>query len=127
MIETIKFDLSDYLIAEIAVVDQSGAIVHCNRKWEETAKTGMLFLKPAGWNYIEECEAAIVHIVHGESRHLAVLLGDQRRWILTLERAGRLEPPHLSEVLFDEVENAIGFVAPGSSDDGLALLDRIMK
>ncbi len=59
MIENVEFDLSDYLVAEIAVVDQSGAIVHCNRKWEETAKTGMLFPKLAGWNYIEECEAAI--------------------------------------------------------------------
>jgi hypothetical protein len=59
VIENVKFDLSDYLVAEIAVVDQSGAIVHCNRKWEETAKTGMLFPKLAGWNYIEECEAAI--------------------------------------------------------------------
>ena len=59
MIENVEFDLSEYLVAEIAVVDQSGAIVHCNRKWEETAKTGMLFPKLAGWNYIEECEAAI--------------------------------------------------------------------
>jgi diguanylate cyclase (GGDEF)-like protein len=59
VIENVEFDLSDYLVAEIAVVDQSGAIVHCNRKWEETAKTGMLFPKLAGWNYIEECEAAI--------------------------------------------------------------------
>jgi diguanylate cyclase (GGDEF)-like protein len=59
VIENVKHDLSDYLVAEIAVVDQSGAIVHCNRKWEETAKTGMLFPKLTGWNYIEECEAAI--------------------------------------------------------------------
>ena len=53
-----KLDLSDFLLAEIAVVDPAGAIVHCNRKWEETAKTGMLSSKPPGWNYIAECEAA---------------------------------------------------------------------
>ena len=59
MIANITLDLFDYLVTEIAVVDQIGAIVHCNRKWEETAKVGMLFPKPAGWNYIEECEAAV--------------------------------------------------------------------
>ena len=59
MFQNIKLDLSDHLIAEIAVVDQSGAIVHCNRKWNETAKIGALGFKPTGWNYNEECAAAI--------------------------------------------------------------------
>ena len=59
MFKNIKLDLSDHLIAEIAVVDQSGAIVHCNRKWNETAKIGVLGFKPKGWNYDEECVAAI--------------------------------------------------------------------
>ena len=53
MFQNIKLDLSDHFIAEIAVVDQSGAIVHCNRKWNETAKIGALGFKPTGWN-IEE-------------------------------------------------------------------------
>jgi diguanylate cyclase (GGDEF)-like protein len=55
----IKLDLADYVSAEIVVVDQSGAVVHCNRKWEETAKSGGLLLKQPRWNYIAECEAAI--------------------------------------------------------------------
>ena len=59
MFKNVRFDLSDYLVAEIAVVDQSGWIVHCNRKWDETATIGMLALKPTGWNYDEECVAAI--------------------------------------------------------------------
>ena len=52
-----RLNLSDFLVAEIAVVDDAGAIVHCNRKWIETAKTGGL--SPKQWNYIAECEAAI--------------------------------------------------------------------
>ena len=59
MFKNVRFDLSDYLVAEIAVVDQSGWIVHCNRKWDETATIGMLAFKPMGWNYDEECVAAI--------------------------------------------------------------------
>ena len=59
MFKNIKLDLSDHLIAEIAVVDRGGAIVHCNRKWNETAKIGVLGFKPKGWNYVEECVAAI--------------------------------------------------------------------
>jgi diguanylate cyclase (GGDEF)-like protein len=59
VISNMKLDLSDFLVAEIAVVDPTGAIVHCNRKWEETARIGMLSPKPAGWNYIAECVAAI--------------------------------------------------------------------
>ena len=54
-----KFDLSDFLLAEIAVVDPDGMIAHCNRKWEETARIGALSPKQPGWNYIAECEAAI--------------------------------------------------------------------
>ncbi len=54
-----KLDLSDFLLAEIAVVDPDGMIAHCNRKWEETARIGALSPKQPGWNYIAECEAAI--------------------------------------------------------------------
>ncbi len=54
-----KLDLSDFLLAEIAVVDPDGMIAHCNRKWEETAMIGALSPKQPGWNYIAECEAAI--------------------------------------------------------------------
>jgi diguanylate cyclase (GGDEF)-like protein len=54
-----KPDLSDFLVAEIAVVDPTGAIVHCNRKWKETARVGLLAAKQSGWNYIAECRAAI--------------------------------------------------------------------
>jgi diguanylate cyclase (GGDEF)-like protein len=53
------FDLSDYVIAEIAVVNESGMIVQTNRRWNETAKAGGLLVKRAHANYIEECEAAI--------------------------------------------------------------------
>ena len=59
MIQNEKLDLSDFLDAEIAVVDPTGTIAHCNRKWQETARIGMLAAKRAGWNYIAECEAAI--------------------------------------------------------------------
>ena len=52
-------DLSDYLLAEIAVVNTTGAIVRTNRKWEQTAEIGKLARRPEGWNYITECEAAI--------------------------------------------------------------------
>jgi diguanylate cyclase with GGDEF domain len=52
-------DLSDYLLAEIAVVDPSGAIARTNRKWKQTAKIGRLAQKQASWNYFLECEAAI--------------------------------------------------------------------
>ena len=38
-------DLSDYLLAEIAVVDVTGAIVRTNRKWEQPAKIGKLARK----------------------------------------------------------------------------------
>jgi diguanylate cyclase (GGDEF)-like protein len=55
----IQFDLSDYVIAEIAVVNESGMIMQTNRRWNETAKAGGLLVKRAHGNYIEECEAAI--------------------------------------------------------------------
>jgi diguanylate cyclase (GGDEF)-like protein len=54
-----ELDLADYVVAEIAVVDRAGAVVHCNRKWKETARTGGLLPRESGWNYIAECEAAI--------------------------------------------------------------------
>ena len=59
MIEKLELDLADCIAAEIAVVDRAGAILCCNRKWEETAKTGGLSPKQSGWNYIAECDAAI--------------------------------------------------------------------
>jgi diguanylate cyclase (GGDEF)-like protein len=52
-------DLSDHLLAEIAVVDPTGSIVRTNRKWKQTAKIGELSQKEPTWNYITECEAAI--------------------------------------------------------------------
>jgi diguanylate cyclase (GGDEF)-like protein len=57
--QNLNFDLSDFLPAEIAVVHPTGAIVHCNRKWEDTARIGLLLPKQSGWNYIAECQAAI--------------------------------------------------------------------
>jgi len=59
VIRNMKLDLSEFLLAEIAVVDPDGMIAHCNRKWEETARIGALSPKQPGWNYIAECEAAI--------------------------------------------------------------------
>lgn len=59
MLRTAGIDLSDFLAAEIAVVDAAGAIVHCNRQWDQTAKAGGLARRPSGWNYIAECEAAV--------------------------------------------------------------------
>ena len=51
-------DLTDFLDAEISVVDSAGAIVHRNQKWEKTARVGRI-LPQANLNYIAECEAAI--------------------------------------------------------------------
>jgi diguanylate cyclase (GGDEF)-like protein len=59
VIQKPELDLADYIVAEIAIVDGAGAVVHCNRKWGQTAKTGGLLSKRPGWNYIAECEAAI--------------------------------------------------------------------
>jgi hypothetical protein len=59
VLENAKLELLDHLVAEIAVVDQIGAIVHCNRKWNEAAIIGLLPAKLTGWNYIKECEAAV--------------------------------------------------------------------
>jgi diguanylate cyclase (GGDEF)-like protein len=58
VIEKLNVELSDSIAAEIAVVDGAGTIVHSNRRWHETAKIGGLSARPAGWNYIAECEAA---------------------------------------------------------------------
>ncbi len=59
LIQNLHLDLSDFVDAEIAVVDPIGAIVHCNRKWNETARIGRLLPNPPSGNYIAECEAAI--------------------------------------------------------------------
>jgi diguanylate cyclase (GGDEF)-like protein len=67
-----NLDLSDLLPAEIAVVDPMGVIVRWNRKWEETAMTGLLLPRHTGWNYIAECKAAITR---GCGDAVAVLSG----------------------------------------------------
>jgi diguanylate cyclase (GGDEF)-like protein len=77
-----RLDLSDLINAEIAVVDAIGAIVRCNKKWDETARIGQLFTKPPSWNYIAECEAAIER---GCSEAIRILGG--LRAVLTSERA----------------------------------------
>ncbi|MEA3027201.1 MAG: hypothetical protein QOF91_2486 [Alphaproteobacteria bacterium] len=59
VIHQTNLDLADFLVAEIAVVDATGAIVHRNRKWQETAIVGSLLPKQSGWNYFAECEAAV--------------------------------------------------------------------
>jgi len=59
MILNVNLDLSDFLDAEIAVVDRAGTIVHFNRKWAETARIGLLSPKKSNWNYIAECEAGV--------------------------------------------------------------------
>ena len=59
LIRNLHLDLSDFIDAEIAVVDAIGGIVHGDRKWDETARIGQLLPKLSGWNYIAECEAAI--------------------------------------------------------------------
>ena len=59
MVKLYDLNLSDWLTAEIAVVDASGAIIHVNRKWQDTARAGGLAACSEGWNYIEECEAAV--------------------------------------------------------------------
>jgi diguanylate cyclase (GGDEF)-like protein len=69
-----NLELSDSLLTEIAVVDPSGAIARCNRKWEETARIGMLSPKKPGWNYIAECEAAIQRNCREAATVLAGLL-----------------------------------------------------
>jgi diguanylate cyclase (GGDEF)-like protein len=53
-------DLTDWLAAEIAVVDPAGAVVRVNHKWRDTAARGGLGENPGGWNYVVECEAAIM-------------------------------------------------------------------
>jgi hypothetical protein len=53
-----NLDSSDHLLAEIAIVDPTCAIICTNRKWEETAGIGRLAQTEPYWNYIAECEAA---------------------------------------------------------------------
>jgi diguanylate cyclase (GGDEF)-like protein len=59
LIQKMDLDLAEFLAAEIAVVSGSGAIVHCNKKWNDTAEIGNLSTKRAKWNYIAECEASM--------------------------------------------------------------------
>jgi diguanylate cyclase (GGDEF)-like protein len=66
-------DLSDFIDAEVAIVDAVGAIVHGNRKWDETARSGQLLPNLHGWNYIAECEAASERGSSDASRILAGL------------------------------------------------------
>lgn len=87
MFQNAKLDLSDFLVAEIAVVDPSGTIARCNRKWDETARIGKLSAKQPGWNYIEECEAAIQRSCVEAAEILAglcaVLKGEQPSFVAT--------------------------------------------
>ena len=87
VIQNVRLDLSDFLDAEIAVVDRTGAIAHCNRKWQETARIGMLAVKQSGWNYIAECEAAIKRGCGDAAPILAglgsVLSGDSPSFVAT--------------------------------------------
>jgi diguanylate cyclase (GGDEF)-like protein len=87
VIQNAAFDLSDFLLAEIAVVDPTGAITRCNRKWDETARIGMLSPKQPGWNYIAECEAAIqrgcVEVAEVLAGLHAVLNGDLPSFVAT--------------------------------------------
>jgi diguanylate cyclase (GGDEF)-like protein len=55
----INLDVADFLLSEIAIVDPVGAITRWNRKWDETASTGLLSHRDAEWNYIAECKAAM--------------------------------------------------------------------
>ena len=87
LIRNLHLDLSDFIDAEIAVVDAIGGIVHGNRKWDETARIGQLSPKLSGWNYIAECEAAIVRGCSEASRVLdglrAVLKSEQPYFVDT--------------------------------------------
>lgn len=86
LIQNVELDLSDYVIAEIAVVDRTGAIVHSNRKWQETASIGGLLPKQPGWNYIAECEAAIgrgCDVAEILTGLLAVLQGESPSFVAT--------------------------------------------
>jgi diguanylate cyclase (GGDEF)-like protein len=82
-----KPDLTDFLVAEIAVVDPNGTIAQSNRKWDETARIGKLLSKRPGWNYIEECEAAIQRSCVEAAQVLiglrAVLKGEQPSFVAT--------------------------------------------
>ena len=81
MFQNVSIELSDSLMSEIAVVDPNGAIVYCNRKWNDAACIGGLIPKEQGWNYIAECEIAIKR---GSTEAIKVL--DGLRQVL----AGRL-------------------------------------
>jgi diguanylate cyclase (GGDEF)-like protein len=87
VIQNTALGFSDFLVAEIAVVGPTGAITRCNRKWEETARIGMLSPKQPGWNYIAECEAAIQRSCVEAAEVLAglhaVLNGDLPSFIVT--------------------------------------------
>lgn len=87
MPRNLNLDLSDLISAEIAVVDFRGAIVRCNRKWNDTAKIGLLLVKQPNWNYIAECQAAISRGCEEAATILAglsaVLKGDLRFFVGT--------------------------------------------
>ncbi len=87
MILSTSVELSDWLAAEIAVVDASGVIVRNNRTWDETAKVGGLAPKTSGWNYFAECEAATARGCNEASAILlglhAVLAGERSKFLAT--------------------------------------------
>lgn len=87
MIQSSALELSDWLAAEIAVVDPSGAIVRKNRTWDETAKAGGLASRDSGWNYFAECEAAIARGCNEATAILSglrsVLAGERSKFLAT--------------------------------------------
>lgn len=52
---TVGFEAFDLLPAQIAVLDQQGAIIFTNQAWEKTADRR---LAKRRWNYLNECKAA---------------------------------------------------------------------
>jgi diguanylate cyclase (GGDEF)-like protein len=74
VVHNINLDVADFLLSEIAIVDAAGAITRWNRKWDETARIGLLSHRDTGWNYIAECKAAIER---GCGEAMAVLEGLQ--------------------------------------------------
>ena len=85
MFENSKFDFSECIPSEIAVIDSAGAIVRSNRKWKLTAKVGLLAPKPEGWNYTAVCVAAVQRGCTGAAEILvglrAVMAGDSQSFI----------------------------------------------
>lgn len=52
------FAALDLLPAQIALLDETGAIIGTNRAWNDMAKRGCLDQGRKSWNYLGECQAA---------------------------------------------------------------------